>query len=193
MTLWRIMSVALLALLLGCTSELEPEVAQSSLEDFSLGRLIVVVDAPGKGALSRTASDDVINASVTNALNAQFGRFDGRGQYILGVKVVGYVLAQPGIPVILAPRSILLMNVLVFDPAGRKLHDDPKRLTVFEDAGGDTVVGSGYTQSAQEQLDELSSNAAIEIEKWMRENADWFVLPPELSELANDTVSTPET
>ena len=56
----------------------------------------------------------------------------------------------------------------------RRMADRFHAQPVFEDAGGDQVVGSGYTQTADEQLEELASNAAIEIERWLRDNESWF-------------------
>lgn len=166
--------------LFGCTTALHPDVENAPIGDFSLTRLSVRVNDPVVGGLSRKLEDDVLNAALTQSMQSRFGRFDGGGIYLLSVELAGYVLAQPGIPVLLAPRSLLGLNVnaYVLDNGDwRRLNEETYRLVTFEDAGGDTVVGSGYTQSAEEQLAEISDNAAIEIEKWLRENPDWFDAP----------------
>lgn len=169
--------------LAACTTELDPDTHASALGAFRLDRVVVVVDDPTVGALSRTLEDAVLADALDEALVTRFGRFDGPDTYALGVKVQGYVLAQPGVPVLLAPRSLmgLSVNVYYVDPEGQafRRNAEPNNLTVFESAGSDTVVGSGYSQTAEEQLDELVGNAAIEIERWMRENPDWFApVPP---------------
>ena len=55
------------------------------------------------------------------------------------------------------------------DAAGEKLNPEPKEITVLEAVNPDTVVGSGLTQSKEVQLENLSVNAALQIEKWMRQ------------------------
>lgn len=168
-----------------CTTELDPQVANSGLGDFSLDRVVIVVDEPQQGyVISREADEAYMKAALEQAITSRFARFEGDNSYSIGIKVTGYVLARPGVPVLLAPRSLLGMNVNVYDDVPRRLNGKPKQLVVFEDAGGDTVVGSGYTQSAEEQLAEMADNAAIEIEKWLRENEDWFGGPAARPEAA---------
>ncbi|WP_138466388.1 hypothetical protein [Poseidonocella sp. HB161398] len=160
--------------LMGCTTNIAPEIEGRALGDFSLQHLVVIVDDPQKGPMSRGMDDEALKAAVSGAVETRFRRFQGSGQYSIGIKVVAYALAAPGIPVLLAPRSLLGMNVAVFDADQNRISGDWKQMVVWEDAGGDTVLGSGYTQSAEEQLAELADNAAVEIEKWLRENEDWF-------------------
>ncbi|MGB0661421.1 MAG: hypothetical protein ACPGNV_14755 [Mangrovicoccus sp.] len=178
MTLLRTVLVAGLCALAACTTAIDEEIAAQNIGSFSLDRLVVISNAPIQGALSRDAEDEALKIAVTEAVQAQLGRFDGPSKYSIGIKVQGYVLAQPGIPVLLAPRSTLLLSVNVYDSVPQRLNAKPKNLTIFEDAGADTVVGSGYTQSAAQQLKELAENAAIEIELWLRENPQWFPEPP---------------
>ena len=166
--------VIVAALLSACTSALDPTVERSGLGDFKLDRLVVIVDDPTTSIVSREASDAQLKAAVTQAVEKRLRRFSGDGSYSIGIKVQGYVLAPPGIPVLFAPRSTLFLSVNAYDSVPQRLNEDTRNLTVWEDAGGDTVIGSGYSQTGQEQLDELAENAAIEIERWLRENEDWF-------------------
>lgn len=186
----RLAAVILILLsLVGCTTELPLGQRGTPIGDFNLTQLQVSVKDPIVGGLSRKADDAVFETALNQALHARFDRFDGTGIYTLKVDLVGYVLAAPGIPILLAPRSLLGMNVNVYvfeNGAWRRLNAETYKLVTFEDAGGDTVLGSGYTQNAQEQLDELAANAAIEIEKWMRENADWFVAPDPAPKAGSD-------
>ena len=170
----RCTTAASLMLAVGCTTDLSPEVARQPIGDFRLEHLVVVVDDPFSPAVSRKLSDEVIAAALTEAVEARLGRFEGSGTNFIGVKVAGYVLAPRAVPILFAPRSQLYLNVIAYDAAQNRLNAEPHQLVVNERAGGDTVIGSGYTQSAEEQLAELADNAAIEIEKWLRDNADWF-------------------
>lgn len=170
----RLIAFGLLcAALSACTRPIEQEIAAQPIGDFSLANLVVVVNDPIKGPMSRELSDDQIEAAVRGAVQSRLGRFTGAGRYTIGIKVGGYVLARRGIPVLVAQKSILLMNVGLFDETGQMISGDWKRMTVFEEAGGDTIIGSGYSQTAEEQLAELANNTAIQIERWLRENADW--------------------
>ncbi len=175
-----ILALSTVCALAACTTELDPSIRDAPLGDFSLDRVVVIADQPQRAAFSREMSDEALRGAVQDAVAGRLGRLEGEGSFSIGIKVVGYALAQPGIPVLVAPRSALFMNVNVYDAVPRRLNAEVKRLTVFEDAGGDTVLGSGFTQSAEEQLAELADNAAIEIEKWLRETPEMFVLPVRL-------------
>lgn len=166
------------AVMVGCTSELPPDVSQSDLGEFRLDRLVVIVDGPEQMPFSRQIGDEALEVALTEAVDERLRRFDGDQLYSVGINLQGYSLAAPGIPVLAAPRSLLAMSVNVYDDRPVRLNRSPKRLVVTEDAGGDTVVGSGFTQSAEEQLAELVDNAAIEIERWLRQNPQWFAPKP---------------
>ena len=49
-----------------------------------------------------------------------------------------------------------------------------KQFTVFESLSEETVVGSGLTQTKEEQMQNLSRNAAKMIQTWMLEHPEWF-------------------
>lgn len=171
------MRAVLLFAILGlaaCTSPLDPEVQRSGLGDFRLQHLVVIVDEPIKGVVSRSVTDAQLKTAVTDAVGDRFSRFSGDVPFSIGIKVQGYVLAPRAIPILFAPRSQLFLSVNAYDGAQQRLNTDTRNLIVNERAGGDTVIGSGYTQTAEEQLAELADNAAIEIERWLRENEDWF-------------------
>jgi len=158
-------------------------VAPDPLGDFRLGHNIAVVNEPVQGPFSRTVSDDQWEAAVIAAVDDRFNadRFPGSKFYHIGVAVEGYVLAMPGIPLVYSPRSALIFTVNFFDDSTQtKLNDEAIQLTVFEPCCTVPLLGSGYTRSAEEQMEGLSFNAARAIERTMRENADWFGGTPEI-------------
>ncbi|WP_371742014.1 hypothetical protein [Citreicella sp. C3M06] len=166
--------------------------------DFKLGHAMVVAPNMVMGPLSREASAEDWIASVDSALEERFRRQDGDQYYHLGVSVEGYVLAQPGIPLVLSPKSALIVNVTVWDDATQaKLNAEPEQITALESLSAETAVGSGLTQSKQEQMRNLSANVALQIEKWMRrmqKTEGWFGGPdagkPVLSDSAPDATAT---
>lgn len=152
--------------------------APTPLGDFNLHHNIVVAPKAQKGPLSREVSKDELAAAVKAATAERFGRYDGDRFYHFGISVEGYVLAQPGIPLVFAPKSILILNLTVWDDAkNKKLNSEPHQITVFESFDQGPVVGSGYTKSAEEQLKNLSQNAAKSIENYLvKQNREqgWF-------------------
>ena len=88
------------------------------------------------------------------------------------------MLAVPGVPILASPKSALILNVTAWDDAaGKKLNAEPHLVTVVESISGATFLGSGLTQSKEVQLQNLSRNAAKQIENWLvRQNQKlgWF-------------------
>ena len=71
-----------------------------------------------------------------------------------------------------SPKSALILNVTVWDDAKQeKLNEKPEQITVVEIVFGQHILGSGLTQSKEQQLENLSRNAAKLIQNWLvREN-----------------------
>lgn len=149
------------------------------LGDFALGLNIVVADNVKKVPISRDASVEEWEAAMIKAVDERFSRFDGTKLYNIGINVDGYALAPPGIPIVAAPKSILVITANVWDDAaGKKLNEEGKQLTVFEQFSGESaVLGSGLTRTREEQMESLSRNAARAVEDWLRQNPQWFGMP----------------
>jgi hypothetical protein len=189
-----LLAVAALAFLAGCAPEEDLSKSPAPLGQFRLGHNIAIADNVTRGPFSRELSETKIEASVQNAVAARLRRYDGDGLYHLGIVVGGLVLAQPGIPVVYAPQSVMIADVTVFDNTTRKkLNEKPKRFTVGEGLRNAVpFVGSGYVRSADEQLDNLSFALAREIEAWLRDNPDWFAPRPDQVRVPYDaTVDAP--
>ena len=167
------------AVLLGCARReiaAEPE----PIGDFRLGHAIVLAENATKGPFSRDAEEEELESEIAGAVRQRLGRYDGDGLYHLGIKVGGYVLAQPGIPLVYAPRSVLLIDVNVFDNTTQaRLNEEPERIVAFEGIENAVpVLGSGLTRSKEEQLENLAFSAALKIEQWLRETPQWFEPEP---------------
>ncbi len=172
--------LACLSLLVACADgarELKKPV--EPIGNFKLGHAIVVAPNIVKGPASRDATDEEWIAAVDAALEERFRRYQGDAFYHLGVSIEGYVLAQPGIPLVFTPKSALIVNVTVFEDAtGEKLNEEAMQLSALEALSTDTlIVGSGLGQTRDEQMAALSANIALSIETWMRKqqrDAGWF-------------------
>ncbi len=167
-----------LLLLLGlsaCSQMSDLDEVPQPMGRFLFGHNVVVVQDAEKGPLSREASDEEWKASVEAAIDERFSRYDGDKYFHIAVKVEGYALALPGIPLVASPKSVLVVTVTIWDDElGTKLNEEPKPFTVFEQFSGETVISSGLTQSKEQQMENLSRNAAKMIHMWMLEHPEWF-------------------
>ncbi len=170
--------LACFGLVSACTGAGDLDQPPVPLGDFSLGHNIVVAPKVVKGPVSRTASEAELTEALKKAIADRFDRYQGDKQYHFGVSVEGYVLAQPGVPLVLSPKSVLIVRLTVWDDAlGKKLNDEPKQITVLEEISGETLIGSGLTQTAEEQLRNLSENVSKSIERYLVRQQDkegWF-------------------
>lgn len=172
--------ISVLGLLTACTAIDDLSEPPVPMGNFKLGHNIIVADKAQKGPLSRDASADEWEAALKSAMDARFGRYTGGKFYHIGTHVDAYVLAIPGIPLVAAPKSILIVTINVWDDAtGQKLTSEPKQLTIFERSEKNTLIlGSGLTNSKAVQIQNLSNNAARMIQRYLLENPEWFGLPP---------------
>lgn len=147
--------------------------------DFALGLNIVVADNVQKVPISRTATPDEWETTMKQAVADRFGRYNGTKLYNIGISVDGYALAPPGIPVVAAPKSVLVITANIWDDASQtKLNAEGKQITVFESLSGETVIGTGITRTKKQQMEALSYNAVKRVEDWLVSNPEWFGLPP---------------
>ena len=173
-------AIVLTVTLAACATEEDLDTTPMPLGDFRLGHNIALAEDVTRGPFSRDFDTDMIEATVQNAVAKRLRRYDGDGLYHLGIVVGGIVLAQPGIPVVYAPQSVLVLDVTIFDNQTReKLNEEPYRVQVGEGVGNAVpIIGSGFVRGPEEQLANLSKNAAKRIEEWLQENPDWFTPRP---------------
>jgi len=195
----RILSALIsIVVLTACNGASDLDKPAVPLGDFNLYHNIVVAPKVQKLPISREVSKEVLTTAIKDAIAERFDRYNGTRNYHFGVSVEGYILAPPGIPLVLAPKSIMILNLTVWDDAaGKKLTAEPHQITVFESLDQGPIVGSGYTKTAEEQLKNLSQNAAKSIESYLvKQNKaeGWFERPAdaviERAEVASAPVVT---
>lgn len=163
------------ALVAGCSSSGARLGEPKDLGTFRLSHNVVIADNATKGPFSRDASAEELAGSLKSEIDRRLGRYEGDKLFHLGVAIDGYILALPGIPLVASPRSALIISVRVWDDAlGQKLTENPKQITVLESFSGGTLVGSGLTRTREQQLANLTENAALAIESYLAENPQWF-------------------
>lgn len=170
-----LMSVVMLA---ACNGANDLNKAPVALGDFSLYHNVVVAPKVQKVPLGRELPVEVMTSTLKAAVAERFDRYKGARNYHFGISIESYFLAPPGIPVVAAPKSAMIINLTVWDDAkNKKLTSEPHQLTVFESFDQGPLVGSGYTKSADEQFKNLSQNAVKQIENFLvKKNKEegWF-------------------
>jgi hypothetical protein len=155
------------------------------LGDFQLGLNVVVADNMQKVPISRPATVEEWETAMQKAVDARFGRYEGTKLYNLGISVDGFALAPPGIPVVAAPKSVLVITANIWDDAAqKKLNAKGRQLTVFEGLSPESVIGSGLTRTKAQQMEALSYNAVKAVERWLLTNPEWFGIDPEAAKAA---------
>src|SRR5690606_35049885 len=145
------------------------------LGEFALGLNIAVADNVQMVPISRPATPEEWEAAIVKAVGDRFGRYEGTKLYNIGISVDAYALAPPGIPVVAAPKSILVVTANIWDDAAqKKLNPEGHQITVFESLSGETVIGTGITRSRKQQMDALAFNAVKKVEDWLLEHPQWF-------------------
>ncbi|WP_296473314.1 hypothetical protein [Roseinatronobacter sp.] len=178
--------LALLAALAvsACASGAQLKDERAELGDFFLSHAIVVADDATPLPGSRPAEAEEWEQAIVSEMRRRLGRYDGDKLYHIGVNVQAYMIAPPGIPLVLSPRSALGVTVDLWDDAaGSKLNARPHRIIVGEAISGETIVGSGNTQTRERQMQNLAENVVLSIENWLASNPDWFPPRPESADV----------
>jgi len=179
-TVSRLITASLLMLAAACTN-LDPNGALVPLGDFRLGHNVVRAIDVQKGPFSRDSNEAELSAALAAAVEERFVRYDGDGLYHFGISIGGYVLAQPGLPIVYTPKSVLIFDVNIYDNAtGLKLTEKPHRITAFEGLENSApIIGSGIARGKEEQLANLTREGARQIQDWLGQNKEWFKPDPE--------------
>ncbi len=187
-----ILTLAVLPFLAACAGTEDLSQPPEPLGDFRLGHNIAIADETVRGPFSRAFTEDQIEAALQDAVAVRLRRYDGNGLYHLGMNVGGVVLAQPGIPIVYAPSSRMIVDVTLFNNRTQsKINEEPERFIVGEGLSNTVpVLGSGLTRGADEQLANLSQNTARQIENWLKEHPEWFEGVPGAPRVAFE-VATP--
>ncbi|VDC22458.1 hypothetical protein [Pseudogemmobacter humi] len=171
----RLSAALLLTLLAACGAKNDLKDPPVPLGDFVLGHNIIVAENVQKVPISRDASPAEWEQAMKQAVADRFGRYEGSRIYNIGISVDGYALAPPGIPVVAAPKSVLVITANIWDDAAeKKLNPEGHQITVFESLSGETVIGTGLTRTKAQQMEALSFNAAKKVEDWLLEHPEWF-------------------
>jgi len=173
-----LLMVAGLALLAACGAG-DLKKPPVPLGDFVMGLNVVVADTAQVPGISRQVTADEWEAAMKQAMVDRFGRYEGSRIYNFGINIEGYVLAPPGVPVVASPRSALIVRVHVFEDATQtQLNPGGKQLTLVEGVSAESFIGSGWTQTKEEQMAKMAYRAALSVQNYLLDNPEWFGLPP---------------
>jgi len=169
---------ALSVVLVACAGPVKETAPQSvkPIGDFKLGILVVYAEKVKKGPMSRNATPQQLQSALDTEMRRRFGALDGKKFFNISVAVDAYALARTGIPLLLTPSSALAVTINIWDDATKKIiSEDDKQFTTIEKISGRSLIGSGLTMTADQQLHELVVITVDKIEAYMRENEALFV------------------
>ncbi|WP_308915566.1 hypothetical protein [Jannaschia sp. LMIT008] len=138
---------------------------------FQLVAPIVVTRNAQKVPPSRDGDLDQWQAVMEEELSRRFGRYRGGTDYYIALNLDGYSLAPPGIPVVLSPKSILVVTANLWTADPQEKVAGPEQLTTFEGADG-LFIGSGLMKDGDAQMRTLARNMARKVQGWMRRNPE---------------------
>jgi hypothetical protein len=192
-----LVAAAALLTLAACAERADLNEPVVPIGDFRLGHNVVVAKDTTEGPFSRDATEQELEAALSSEIDQRLRRYNGDGLYHIGVRIEAFVLGQPGIPILLSPQSVLILAVNIWDNETRqRLNAEPIRITAFEALNTRVpILSSGLVNSKEEQLENLSISAALQIEQLLRENeATWFASKPDRVrvEFVPGTPLTPE-
>lgn len=161
--------------LAGCAVRDPLEQDLPDMGTFQLAAPITVARNAKKVPPSRDASEASLRRMMNAELVRRFGRYAGGTPFYIALNIDGYSLAPPGIPVVLTPKSILVVTANVWRADPQEKIGGPKQIVTFE--GANTLfLGSGLMKDADAQLLTLCRNTAKKVQDWMLENPTWFGL-----------------
>ena len=178
----RAFLLASMVALLGC-AQTQMDEAPEDLAAFKLRVNYAFADKAVKGPVSREATPGEWTAAIENAVDIRLGRYEGTQEYDIGISLEGFMLAPPGVPILLSPRSTAIVLVNVYDVEKKEFLAKAHQIQVLEDTSGESaVIGSGYVRTKEEQMAGLSLNVADRVEEWLAEQHQaegWFDPRPE--------------
>lgn len=128
--------------------------------------------------MSRSAEHSEWTAPIKSALDTRLRRYEGSQQYDVAVTLEGFMLAPAGVPVLFTPKSVVVVNVFVYDVEQEKFLAKKHQMEIFESTTGESaLVGSGHARSKQQQIQGLAVNIADKVEEWIAEQhrkEGWF-------------------
>lgn len=185
----RLMSVAALMVAVGLVAACQTndlKKAPTPLGNFQLGVNVAVTDKMQVPGISRKVTPEEMKAAMTKAVADRFAypRYQGDNLLNIGVFVDGYLLAPPGVPIVLSPSSVMIVTVNVFDDSSGEKLNSGQQMTVIEKGSTSTFIGSGLTQTKEKQLETLTYNVAKRIEIYLLENPEWIGMTAEEAKAA---------
>ena len=143
---------------------------------FRLVSPIVVAKDAKRVPPSRAASLADWERVMEDELTRRFGRYDGDRGYYIALAIDGYALAPPGIPIVLTPKSILVVTANLWTAAPQEKVLGPEQIVTFEGAEG-FLVGSGLRKDGDAQMRTLARNMAAKVQRWILETPAVVGLP----------------
>ncbi len=185
---------AALSLLVAC-GETRLDEAPEDLGAFQARIMHVYTEKALQWPMSRSADHSEWTDPIKSALETRLRRYEGGQQYDVAVTLEGFMLAPAGVPVLFSPKSVVVVNVFVYDVEQERFLAKKHQMEIFESTTGESaLVGSGHARSKQEQIQGLAVNIADKVEEWMAEQhreQGWFAPRDSAEDQADPAAAAP--
>ncbi|WP_417475754.1 hypothetical protein [Leisingera sp.] len=185
---------ATLSLLVAC-GETRLDEAPEDLGAFQARIVHVYTEKALQWPMSRSADHSEWTDPIKSALETRLRRYEGGQQYDVAVTLEGFMLAPAGVPVLFSPKSVVVVNVFVYDVEQERFLAKKHQMEIFESTTGESaLVGSGHARSKQEQIQGLAVNIADKVEEWMAEQhreQGWFAPRDSAEDQADPAAAAP--
>jgi hypothetical protein len=185
---------AALSLLVAC-GETRLDEAPEDLGAFQARIVHVYTEKALQWPMSRSADHSEWTDPIKSALETRLRRYEGGQQYDVAVTLEGFMLAPAGVPVLFSPKSVVVVNVFVYDVEQERFLAKKHQMEIFESTTGESaLVGSGHARSKQEQIQGLAVNIADKVEEWMAEQhreQGWFAPRDSAEDQADPAAAAP--
>ncbi len=171
-----ILAAISVAILLSACAVANPDTEeQVPLGDFKLDLNVAVTDKAKKMGVTRGATAEEWEEVLETAIDKRFRRYEGEKLYHISYSLDGYILATKGGRLALAPRSAMSVTVHVWDSETKtQLEERSKQMLILEQLDGETLIGSGFFNSKEQQMENLAAQFAKAVERWLVSNGDLF-------------------
>jgi hypothetical protein len=101
--------------------------------DFELAFTVVVSENAKKIPPSRNATSGALKSVMTSEVERRFGAYKGGTGYVIALNIDGYALAPPGIPIVLTPKSIMVVSANLWRADPQEKLAGPEQISTFLD------------------------------------------------------------
>lgn len=160
--------------LMGCgeASFAPASMARLAQANIRFNHISIVATDMVKNAYSDDVSPEDMTTQLRRAITSKLSELQGDRVYNIGIKVTGYMLANPSVLTVSSPKSVLMLSVSVWnDSPDNKLMLPPSTVIAVDGLYGSALSIAKSQGSKDQRLAALTGRAGVEIAQYLARNA----------------------